>query len=77
MSKYIIQSILIPTTYSVNESVTWMKDHGYIVRKIHTTKEYHRFRQHTTDYAVNRGCSSVKTIPIGKKGIKMVVAYCN
>jgi len=75
---YIIQSILIPTTnYSVEDAETWVLEHGYKVRKIHTTKDYHRFRQHTPKYCKDRNCIDVKTIPIGSDGIKFIVYYCN
>ena len=75
-SKYIIQSILIPTTYSPTDAIEWIITHGYTVKKIHTTESYHHFRQHTTEYVYKRGCKSLKTISIGQHGIKMVIAYC-
>ena len=71
----IILSILIPSEYSVEEASQWVKSHGYILRKVHTTKKYHRFRQHTTKYAENRGYTDIKTIPIGGDGIQFIVAY--
>lgn len=75
---YIIQSILIPTTkYSVEEATAWVMEHGYITRKIHQTKDYYRFRQHTPKYCKDRGCTDVKTIPIGNDGIKFIVYYCD
>jgi hypothetical protein len=76
MSKYILQTVLVPTTFSEAEAVAWVLSHGYPVRKIHTTNAYHRFRQHTMDYAKKKGCTSLRTIPIGSKGIKLVIAYC-
>ena len=77
MSNYIIQSILLPTdVYSVKEAKQWVVDHGYIVRKVHTTRDYHRIRQHTPNYAKSKGCINVKTIPIGNDGIKFIVYYC-
>jgi hypothetical protein len=73
----IILSILLPVDkYSVEDATDWVRSHGYIVRKIHTTKDYHRFRQHTTKYAKDRGCDSTRTIPIGSEGIQFIVSYC-
>lgn len=68
-------SILIPTTYSVEDATYWVRKHGYIVRKVHTTKKYHRFRQHTVKYARDREYTSIRTIPIGTDGIEFIVAY--
>ena len=68
-------SILIPTTYSVEDATNWVRKHKYIVRKIHTTKKYHRFRQHTLKYARDREYTSIRTIPIGNDGIEFIVAY--
>lgn len=74
----IILTILLPTdTYTVEDATDWVRTHGYIVRKIHTTKDYHRFRQHTTKYAKDRGCDSIRTIPIGNDGVEIIVAYCD
>lgn len=72
---HIILSILIPSAVTKDDAVDWVKSHGYIVRKIHTTAKYHRFRQHTTKYAKNRGYTLIRTIPIGNDGISMIVAY--
>lgn len=78
MSNYIIQSILLPTdNYSEEEAIRWVQGHGYTASKIHTTKNYHRIRQHTPNYAKSKGCINVKTIPIGNDGIKFIVAYCD
>jgi hypothetical protein len=78
MSNFIIQSILIPTAqYSVEDATDWIRTHGYTVTKIHTTKAYHRFRQHTPQYAKIRKCTNVRTIPIGNDGIKFIVNYCD
>ena len=75
---YIIQSILIPTTnYSVEDAANWVVENGYKVRKIHTTKNYHRFRQVTPKSCKSKGCTDVKTILIGNDGIKFIVYYCD
>ena len=75
---YIIQSILIPTTnYSVEDASDWVVEHGYKIKKIHSTVNYHRFRQHTPKYCKSKGCTDVKTIPIGNDGIKFIVYYCD
>ena len=76
---YIIQSILIPTTnYSVEDAATWVVENGYKVRKIHTTANYHRFRQHTTKYAKDRGCDNIRTISLGNNnGVEFIVSYCD
>jgi hypothetical protein len=71
----IILSVLIPSSVTKEDAVDWVKSHGYIVRKIHTTAKYLRFRQHTTKYAKKRGYTSIRTIPIGNDGISMIVAY--
>ena len=70
---HIVLSILIPSMITKEDAVDWVKSHGYIVRKIHTTAKYHRFRQHTTKYAKNKGYTSIRTIPIGNDGISMIV----
>jgi len=72
---YVILSILVPSEYSVEEASDWVKSHGYILRKVHITKKYHRFRQHTTKYATDRGYTDIRTIPIGNDGIEFIVAY--
>jgi len=78
MSNYIVQSILLPTdTYSEKEARKWAIDHDYTVRKIHTTKNFHRIRQHTPNYAKSKGCINIRTIPIGNEGIKFIVYYCD
>lgn len=74
---HIVLSILIPSTVTKEDAIDWVKSHGYIVRKIHTTSKYHRFRQHSTTYAKNRGYTTIRTIPIGNDGINMIVAYTN
>lgn len=78
MPAYIIQTILLPTrVYSVDTAMDWISSHGFVCNKIDTTDRYHRFRQHTTQYAKNRGCNRMRTIPIGHNGVKFVVAYCS
>jgi DNA adenine methylase len=75
----IILSILLPIDkYSVEEATDWVRTNGYIVRKIHTTKGYHRFRQHTTKYAKDRGCDNIRTISLGNSvGVQFIVSYCD
>jgi hypothetical protein len=75
---YIIQSIIIPTNkYSVEYATDWVVNNGYKLRKIHQTKDYYRFRQHTPKYCKERNCNDVKTISIGNDGIKFIVYYCD
>lgn len=73
---YIVLSVLISSKYPVDEAINWVRDHGYIIRKVHTTARYHRFRQHTTKYARNRGYDIVKTVQIAPD-IDLIIAYPN
>lgn len=76
MKTFIIQSILLPTSeYSAEEARRWVQGHGYIASKSHTTKNFHRFRQHTQAYAYSKGCINIRTIPIGDDGIQFIVSY--
>jgi hypothetical protein len=73
----IVLSILLPIDkYSVEDATDWVRSHGYIVRKIHTTKDYHRFRQHTTKYAKDRGYDDIRTVSIDSY-IQLIMAYPN
>jgi hypothetical protein len=74
MSKYIVLSVLVNSKYPVEEAKTWIQDNGYILRKVHTTKDYHRFRQHTTKYAKDRGCDVIRTISLNEN-IDLIIAY--
>jgi hypothetical protein len=71
----ILLSVLVPVEYSVDDAADWVRRNGGIVRKVHTTGEYHRFRQHTIIYANKRGYTDIKTISIGDNGISVIVAY--
>ena len=71
----ILLSVLVPVEYSVDDAAAWVRRNGGIVRKVHTTEDYHRFRQHTTTYANERSYTNIKTIPIGDNGISVIVAY--
>ena len=71
---HIILSILISTKHELDDATHWVKSHGFSVRKIHSTKKFHRFRQHTTKYARDRGFDTVRTAKLGK-GIEAVIAY--
>jgi hypothetical protein len=72
---YVILSILVPIKYTLDDATDWVRSHGYIVRKIETTDKYHRFRQHTTKYAKDRGYDTIRTIPIGSNDVMFIVAY--
>jgi hypothetical protein len=74
MSNHIILSILISTKHSVDDATHWTKSYGFSTRKIHSTKKFHRFRQHTTKYARDRGFDTVRTAKLGK-GVEAVIAY--
>jgi hypothetical protein len=74
MSNHIILSILISSKNDLYDATHWVKSHGFSVRKIHSTKKFHRFRQHTTKYARDRGFDTVRTAKLGK-GIEAVIAY--
>lgn len=71
---HIILSILISSKHKIDDATHWVKAHGYSVRKIHSTKRFHRFRQHTTKYARDRGFDTVRTAKLGR-GIEAVIAY--
>jgi hypothetical protein len=71
---HIVLSILISTKHSVEEATDWVKSHGFIARKVHSTKKWIRFRQHTTKYAQNKGFDTIRTAVLGK-GIEAVIAY--
>lgn len=41
-----VQSILFDVKkFNIAKSKAWLKSHGYVILKIHTTDQYHRFRQ--------------------------------
>lgn len=71
----ILLSVLVPIEYSIEDAADWVLRNGGVVRKIHTTTEYHRFRQHTAKYANERGYTNIKTIPLGDAGISIIIAY--
>jgi hypothetical protein len=73
---YIVLSVLISTKHSVEEATDWIRGHGFIARKVHSTKKFHRFRQHTTKYAQDRGFDTVRTAKLGKnKDMEIIIAY--
>lgn len=74
--KYIVLSVLINAEYPIEEAKTWIQDNGYILRKVHTTNRYHRFRQHTTKYAKNRNHDVIRTVSISPD-IDLIIAYPN
>jgi len=41
----ILQSILIPKTWSLSVARNWLKDHNYKSSKVDLIKDYWRFRQ--------------------------------
>jgi hypothetical protein len=67
---YVVLSVLIPSKYSIESASHWVTSHGFINRKIHTTSNFHRFRQ-----SVGSANHSIKTISIGNDGIRLVIAY--
>lgn len=72
---YVVLSVIIPSKYSIESASHWITSHGFINRKIHTTSNFHRFRQHTMSYAHDRGYNNIKTVSIGNDGIKLIIAY--
>jgi hypothetical protein len=74
MSNHIILSILISTKHDLDNARHWVKSHGFSVRKTHSTKRFHRFRQHTTKYARDRGFDTIRTAKLAK-GVEAVIAY--
>jgi len=76
MSNYIVLSVLISTKHSVEDATDWVKSHGFIARKVHSTKAFWRFRQHTTKYAKDRGYDTIRTAKLGKnKDMEIIIAY--
>ncbi len=44
--KDVVQSVLFEKKrFSIPEARKFLKDHGFVDIKVHTTPEYHRFRQ--------------------------------
>jgi hypothetical protein len=74
MSNHIILSILISSKHSVDDATHWVQSHHFSTRKVHQTKKWTRFRQHTTKYARDRGFDTVRVAKLGK-GIEAVIAY--
>jgi hypothetical protein len=71
---YIVLSVLISSKYPIEQASKWIRNNGYILRKVHTTKKYNRFRQHTTKYARDRGYDDVRTVTIDPD-IELIIAY--
>jgi hypothetical protein len=44
-----IQTVLIPTTYTLEEAVMWLLDNGFQLKKVDATEKYWRFRQNKPD----------------------------
>lgn len=40
-----VQSVIIPKSWSIKRCIAWLDKHGFIHPKVHTTANYHRFRQ--------------------------------
>lgn len=71
---HIILSILISSKHDLDNARHWVKNNNFSTRKVHSTKRFHRFRQHTTKYARDRGFDTVRTARLGK-GVEAVIAY--
>jgi hypothetical protein len=66
-----VQTILFDKSkWTISAAKKWLKDHGYKVPSVDTTKEYHRFRQRPP-FQFQRG--TFRTINFGKN-IKSVIA---
>jgi hypothetical protein len=68
-----VQTILFDKSkWTISAAKKWLKDHGYKVPSVDTTKEYHRFRQRPP-FQFQGG--TFRTINFGKNtGIKSVIA---
>jgi len=65
-----IQSILIDRDYyTKKQAIRWMDKHGFIRKKIHTTRRYYRFRQKDPKYF-----KRFRVLDI-KPGIKFVLGF--
>jgi hypothetical protein len=73
-NNHIVLSILISTKHDRDHATDWVKQHGFKVKKIHTTKRFHRFRQHPPSYATKKGYDIIRTAKLGK-GIEAIIAY--
>jgi hypothetical protein len=43
--KSVIQSVLVPKTWTRPEAATWIHNHGYVIKKVDVTVNFYRFRQ--------------------------------
>lgn len=63
-----VQSVLIPYSFSEKEAKKWLRDNGFVFKKIDKTKHYMRFRQTEPDY------DGYFTKEI-KDGIKLIIGF--
>lgn len=40
-----VQTILIPTSFTINRAIDWLSKHGFKTQKVDITKNFYRFRQ--------------------------------
>ena len=69
-----IQSVMFDRSkWTITKARKWLADHKYMIPKVDTTKEYHRFRQRPP-FQFQKG--TFRTIDLGakNKGIKAVIA---
>lgn len=68
-----VQTVLFDKTmWSITAAKKWLKDHGYKIPTVDTTKEYHRFRQRPP-FQFQKGTFRTKEFGKGK-GIKALIA---
>lgn len=65
----VVQSILVPYRYSLDDAIRWVMDHDYVVRKIDFTDKYMRFRQFTPTPDYHYRTMKLPT------GIRLIIGY--
>lgn len=68
-----VQTVIFPTNkFSVTQAKSWLKKHNFKVGKVHTTENYHRFRQISPN-KIKDGSYRTKKV---KGGIGLVFGEC-
>lgn len=78
MENYKIQSVIFDKKkYSIDNAKKWLRKNGYLSPKVDETENQLRFRQKDPDLLESVGFSQYRTVPLGKSGIQLIIAYYN
>ena len=72
---YIIQSVIFDINkWSIIDSVNWLLNNDFKVKKIDETDNYYRYRQKSPTILKRQGYTQYKTKKLGH-GIELIIAY--